>query len=254
MLTIVTLNTWKCAGDYFLRMRLMAEGLAALSPDIVLLQEVFASACGGIDTGQSLRERLRLTCFSEPARRKPRPLCGAEIDSTSGLTVLTGLPVLDSRRLGLPSDPADGDRIAQIVTVQWAGRPLTVVNTHLSHLDGADALRERQLATIARALPAGRAAVLGGDFNAEPDSAPLRWLREDSGLQVADACAGDPAATVTGDDRRTFGTRRIDYVFAVAPPGVRPLEFAVGKRVLDQPDPATGALPSDHAGVCAVLR
>jgi len=254
--TVVTLNTWKCDGDYFARVQAIAEGLKALDADIVLLQEVFASADGAIHTGEAVRERLRLPHVHAPARRKARALAGHDLESTSGLSVLTRLPVTEDDVLALPSDPADGERIAQIVTLDWNGGPLVVVNTHLTHLAGADALRIRQLAAIAEAVPEGVPAIMGGDMNAEPDDAPIRWLHEDSGLTVADAwgAAGGPQPTLTATDRTTLSEGCIDYLFALARDGSAALAITEAGRVLDTPDPATGTMPSDHAGVRAVFR
>lgn len=238
-LSLVTLNTWKCDGDYFRRAGRIAEGLKALGPDVVLLQEVFASACGGIHTGEAVCERLRHTHVHAPARRKPRTIAGAAIESTSGLSVLTRLAVLGVETLDLPSDPADGERIAQVVALRWRGVTLGIVNTHLTHLDDADV----------------DAAVLGGDFNAEPDEAPIRWLANDCGFRVTDAAAacGGHFPTLTGPGHRTIGPRGIDYLFVIERSGRARLRVVSADRVLDAPDPETGDLPSDHLGVRAVL-
>jgi len=256
ILTVVTLNTWKCAGDYFARTHAIAGGLKALDADIVLLQEVFATADGAIHTGEAVRERLRLQHVHAPARRKSRALAGHDLDSTSGLSVLTRLAVTSTEVLALPSDPADGARIAQIVTLDWNGGPVVVVNTHLTHLAGADELRNRQVAAIAEAVPGGVSVILGGDMNAEPQDAPIQWLRNVSGLVVADAwdAAGGPLPTLTATDRTTLSGGCIDYLFSLAKGDAAALEVSDAGRVLDVPDPATGILPSDHAGVRAVFR
>jgi len=192
--TVVTLNTWKCDGDYFARTYAIADGLKVLDADVVLLQEVFASADGAIHTGEAVRERLRLQHVHAPARRKPRALAGHHLDSTSGLSVLTRLAVTESTVLALPSDPADSERIAQIVTLDWNGGPLVAVNTHLTHLASAEELRTRQLAAITEAVPNGVPVIIGGDMNAEPEDAPIQWLRNESDFADADAwdAAGGP--------------------------------------------------------------
>lgn len=255
-LTVVTLNAWKCDGDYFARVHAIADGLKALEPDIVLLQEVFATADGALHTGEAVRERLRMTHVHAPARPKPRSLAGQPLASTSGLSILTSLPILEARTLALPDDPADGERIAQIATLDWDGGALAVVNTHLTHLADADDLRTRQLAAIAEAIPEDGPAILGGDLNAAPGDAPLRWLEDGSGFAVADAweAAGGPIPTLTGADGRSLTGGCIDHLFAFAKAGAAAPAITDAGRVLDTPDPATGTLPSDHAGVRAVFR
>jgi hypothetical protein len=47
---VMTLNTWKRQGAYKARLRLMAEEIGRLDPDILLLQECFAAAELGYDT------------------------------------------------------------------------------------------------------------------------------------------------------------------------------------------------------------
>ena len=57
---IVTINTGKCDGAYYRRMRLLIEQLAALEPDVIALQESFRSddVCG--DTANTLAGALRM--------------------------------------------------------------------------------------------------------------------------------------------------------------------------------------------------
>ena len=63
---IVTLNTWKNEGDYARRLPLMRDGLAALSPDVVCLQECFVA--DGFDTAAFLAAELGLHLYAAPAR------------------------------------------------------------------------------------------------------------------------------------------------------------------------------------------
>jgi endonuclease/exonuclease/phosphatase family metal-dependent hydrolase len=69
---IVSLNTWKCDGPYRQRLGLMAEELAALAPDVLLLQEVFATEDGHADTAAFLAQALAMHVIVSPARRKHR--------------------------------------------------------------------------------------------------------------------------------------------------------------------------------------
>ncbi len=246
-LTVVTLNTWKGEGAYEARLRAMAEGLAALQPDLVLLQEVFAAPDLGLHTGTALAGHLGLAHVFAPARRKPRSFAGRPVDSWSGLSVLWRGGISRSEVVDLPADAADGERIAQVVTLDTADGRLLAVNAHLTHLAGADALRRQQLETIlAHVEPrmGDAAVVLGGDFNAGPGSPPLRWLAERPGLSVTRA--GPVVPTLAGSHRC------IDYLFLVQADGRPRYRAHSGRRVLSQPD-AAGVLASDHCGVCARL-
>jgi len=252
--SVVTLNTWKADGDYGHRVGLICDGLKALDPDVVLLQEVFADASGAVHTGEAVRERLRLHHVHHPARRKPWPLFGVTVDSTSGLSMLTRTPVADVRRVDLPASPEDGERIAQVAAWSWEGAPVTLVNLHLTHLPDADDLRIAQLDTTLDAMAPSTvdAAVIGGDLNAEPDGRPIRWLGEQSTLAVRDAVAEGatgPLPTLADTGGREMGSRRVDHLLVAEHGTGRRLRVASAERVLDTPDPASGLLPSDHAGL-----
>ena len=238
---IVTLNTWKNEGRYDRRLALMAEGLAALAPDVVCLQEAFQAQ--GFDTAARLGEALGLSVSTEPARQKLRLHEGRPLDSASGLAILSRAPPQARGRIALPSAPADGERIAQWIQ---ATPDLRILNLHLSHLRGADAsvLRGRQLAhALAEAASPGSGLLVVGDFNA-PASAP----------ELAAVAAGlDPAApsTLQGEHASPITQTRaaIDHAILVEAGHWR---LVSRFNALDQPD-ADGFFPSDHAAVVADL-
>jgi endonuclease/exonuclease/phosphatase family metal-dependent hydrolase len=258
--TLVTLNTWKNGGDYARRLSLMAEGLAALAPDVIVLQEVFAAPDACAHTGDSLAAALvGMSHVHERARSRRRRLGDADVESTSGLSLLSRIPIETHYRIALPPD-ASGEKVALAAWTAWRGRRLAIVDLHLTYQPDARALRRRQLEAIiedATARGPLDAVILAGDFNAEPDSPPLRWLREASGFSVSDAwdAAGGPRPTVTEPPgSTTIGNRCIDHIMLLQPPGTpAALSFVAAARVLDCPDPDSGILPSDHAGLRAVL-
>lgn len=256
VLTAVTLNTWKGAGDYAARLALMAAGLRALRPDLVLLQEVLAVPAREVQTGETLARALGLHHAHAPARAKPRPFAGAVLDSHSGLSVLSRGPVLAHERVALPGDVADGERIAQVVRIAWGGAPLAVVNLHLTHLDGADHLRCRQMEAILAAVADDAAVLVGGDFNAGPASPPLALLHGVPGRVASDAwaAAGGPRPTLTLPDTRTLGVRCVDHLVLLQSAGNAAFAITGARRVLDTPDPASGLLPSDHVGVLVEVK
>ena len=160
-LTLVTLNTWKGEGDYPARLSAMGDLLEELNPDLVFLQEVLAIPGTDIDTAKILAERLGCRAVSHPARNKPRRIDGEVYHSTSGLALLSRLELRSAQSVSLPTDPADGERIAQIVEcdIGDAGMPpLIAVNLHLSHLPDATscASPSSQPLTIRRVMDRGR--------------------------------------------------------------------------------------------------
>lgn len=194
---LVSLNTWKCDGPYSRRLQLMADGLLGLRPDVVLLQEVFASEDGRHDTAARIAEALSLTCFRAPSRTKIRSVEGDAVASSCGLAILSRFPFLQQHVLDLPTSLDDGDRIAQFAQLLVQDRPFWVVNLHLTHLEGELCLRRDQIDSIVNSsqrLAGDESIVIGGDFNAPIDSLELMPLF-DSRLGFLDCFQGLPKRT-----------------------------------------------------------
>lgn len=246
-LRLVTLNTWKCDGHYALRLQAMAHQLAALDADVVALQEVFAAPDAQAHTGRHLAQALGMTLVDAPARAKFRWMGGQWLNSHSGLAVLTRGPVLDAGVWALPHTEADGERIAQWVDLRVHGQPVRVVNTHLTHLDGAHTLRQQQWQAVldaAAATPADTLVVVCGDLNATLDDAALRQPLDAGGWQAVSALDG-PTPKVTHQGPQGQG-QDLDHVVARPSPRMIWTHAAV---VLDRIDARVGVTPSDHAGV-----
>lgn len=191
---IVSLNTWKNEGDYPRRLRLMGDGLAALQPDVVCLQECFVGA--GWDTAGVLANRLGLILHAAPARRKPRFHQGELVRSSSGLAILTR-QLGASEAIDLPEDPNDGQRIAQRLALALDGPPLSFLNLHMTHLRGptAAALRARQLDLALDWAEENLAGglVVAGDLNAGAEDVELARLGLTCGPSTLQpARLGDP--------------------------------------------------------------
>jgi endonuclease/exonuclease/phosphatase family metal-dependent hydrolase len=236
---IVTLNTWKNDGDYTRRLPLMRDGLKAMAPDVVCLQECFAAE--GFDTAAWLAVELGLQLHAAPARVKPRRHDGRDLFSSSGLAILAHGQAVSARH-ALSSHSADGERIAQSLDLVIDGRPLRVLNLHLTHLRGAAELRATQLtealAWACSGLDGGL--VVAGDLNAtatDPALAPL-------GLEPRPATM--QGARVGSDAPRTSA---IDHCVLLQ---AGPWREAGLLRGCDAPDP-DGRFPSDHAAVGVAL-
>ncbi len=261
-LTVATLNTWKCDGDYAARLTAMANGLRAVPADIVLLQEVFQSDDGEHHTARHLAAALDVDQVTMPARAKPRIVAGRSVPSRSGLAILSRWPIRDTERVDLPTHPDDDERLALRATVDTPHGPFVAVNTHLTHLAGQDDLRRRQLAAIAERLATigpTTPVLLGGDFNAPLSDPAPQWFIAQSGLTVQTAPVTDdngaPLGTLNPVDGKAGADARpaIDHLMLLGP-GIARFDPATAIRVLDRPDAETGVYPSDHVGVLATMR
>jgi len=256
---VVSMNTGRNEGDYHARMALIAEGLAALGPDIVLLQECFASADGEIDATREIAGRLGLASACGPARLKVRHIGDAPVLSTSGLSVLSRHPIVTTAVHDLPQSPRDGERKAQVVTVRAAGGLVRIVNLHLTHLTGTagDALRQSQISTVLDVLSTGPEsavpALIGGDLNAEPDSVVIRQLYNDRRCDPDPRGSAALPATYLGGLVGARGPgKAIDYVVAFNPAGASGrIHLRAISVAMTGPDTKLGLLPSDHAAVVA---
>ena len=241
-LSALTLNTWNCQGDYRQRLAAMARGLTPLSPDIILLQEVFSNRDGSDNTARFLGKELNLACAHHPARTKTRRLGDEQVLCSSGLAILSRYPIVWSERILLPGDARDGERIAQFCEISIERMRLLVVNLHLSHLEFADNLRRRQFdCIVGRAVEAWNHdhILLGGDFNADADAALFELFHDYPMLLPMRAWSADPIGL------------GVDHLFAIRRRHAAPLLLSSASATLDQPDEQTGVLASDHVGVQA---
>lgn len=254
-LRIVSLNTWKCDGDYAKRLPLMAQGLQALEPDIVLLQEVFRSLDGRWDTAEYLAAALQMRADCSWVRRKPRWLQGMWHDSESGMAMLCMQPVLDSRVISLPSSPEDGGRNAQLFAFEYESEKLWVANVHLSHLPHADALRRAQFNAIwtQQVLEdlTGSLWILG-DFNTPLEPCGV-WLSPPAPWFAEDAFARLGRGEKVTHTNETGVALNLDQCVRMRQRKAGSLAAFHAQVVLNRPDPATGLLASDHFGLCIDL-
>ena len=277
-LRVVTLNIWGRQGPWESRLPVLRRTLAALDVDLVGLQEVIrfdadrapameAPKLATSDQAMEICEGLGLvSCF------------GAALDLGFGLSfgnaVLSRFPIIDSCTTSLPNERGAEPRALLTAKIDAPFGPVLFGSTHLAWRFDEGALRMRQVQAIASELEQRRNGIsyppiLVGDFNAEPDSDEIRFLR---GLHTRDGVstyfidafgeAGTGAGTTfdrANDFARAVGEpdRRIDYVFVRGrDPRAwgRPLSC---RRAFDSAaSPTTGSAPvfaSDHFGVVAEL-
>jgi len=171
LIRFVTINTAKGDPPYWSRLDRLFRSLRAIDADVVLLQEAFVDLDGtDAHTARHVAEALDMHLAYSAARRKARVFEGSERLTESGMAVLSRLPITHLEAVQLPSDPRDGERVAQLVVLQTSHGPLLAANVHLTHLRDGAALRQAQFQTLVGHPVVARhyaARIVGGDFNAD---------------------------------------------------------------------------------------
>jgi endonuclease/exonuclease/phosphatase family metal-dependent hydrolase len=260
--SVLTLNVWHNSGPYPARRALIRDWIARLTPDLIGFQEVLRGP--GFDQLQELVDGFGYhTDFV--------PVVPFWDDATLrfGNALASRWPLRDRETLALP-DAGDAEKRAALsVTVDAPVGPVGFTTTHLNWKLHHGWVRERQVIALCdlsrRLRPVdGFPPVIVGDFNAEPDSAEVRYIK---GLQSLDgrsvhyrdawasAGSGDGA---TWSNRNAYARmalepdRRIDYIF-VGPPLPNGIGLIETCRVICD-EPQNGIWPTDHFGVYAELR
>jgi len=265
-LSLLTLNLWNDAGPWPQRAAGIREWIDRLEPDLIGFQEALR-ANGRDQVAELLGDRGYHLAYAPATRfwREGSVFSHGEF----GNAIASRFPILESEAIALP-DAGDGEqRSALCATLDSPLGSLSFTCTHLNWKFRHGEVRERQVQAVCdlvlrRRLRGGFPSLLVGDFNAEPESAEVRFI---SGLQ---SLGGRSVAFL--DAWRTVGTgsgitwsnqnpyarvalepdRRIDYVFTGFP-----MRSGVGQllhcRVVCN-DEKDGVWPSDHFGVYAELR
>jgi endonuclease/exonuclease/phosphatase family metal-dependent hydrolase len=249
---VVSLNTWKAEGDYPKRLHTMVDGLAALSADVIALQEDWRTCDAQMHTARSLADALsmQLTCLA--ARQKLRAYGQTSFLSTAGLAILSRTPVLEQHTITLPQDNSDGERLAQCVKLSCDGQQGWLINIHLSHLPHRADLRRAQLQTVLDAmehLAPKEAVVLCGDFNAEPQDEEIASFLHPHGSLI-DAFAGVAHKATHYTDQGH--PRNLDHIFLRAGSGLPAWTIRHAQVALDRSG-RFGVPASDHVAVCVDL-
>jgi endonuclease/exonuclease/phosphatase family metal-dependent hydrolase len=251
---IITINTWKCDGDYNARINILAEQLQALKPAIVACQECFYSDEGNADTLKFLADSLQMNYTFVPGRFKKRYFDGEWVDSFSGLGILSAYPLTAIGEFDLPPVPGDEDRKAQQAEITLpAGKKLLLTNTHLTHLNNTLARKTQAeaLAGIATADQSHNYNIICGDFNATLDSIEIKaFMNKANAVDCYKSGNGtEPRHSLANAFSRNIHIC-VDHIFALPVPGEnRYPEFINANAVLNVQDKTTGLYPSDHFGI-----
>jgi endonuclease/exonuclease/phosphatase (EEP) superfamily protein YafD len=141
--------------------------LAALEPDVLVLQEVWRTRRYG-DFVERLATELGMDAAFARANGKMD-----RIGFEEGEAVLSRYPIVQALRVPLaPRRPFYERRVALVcVLALGSGETLTVVGTHLDNRRLATATAQAQ--RLAKTVASLRAPIVAGDFNAASDSAAL---------------------------------------------------------------------------------
>ena len=233
-LRVVSYNVHSCVGlDGRLSPARIARVLARCDADVVALQEldVMRSRTGHIDQVETLARLLGLESFHFfPALRAA--------DERYGDALLSRLPMTLVRAAALPQGEHllhREPRGALWGTVEWQGRAVQIVNTHLGLSAGERALQTEAL--LGRDwlgnIVCNEPVVLCGDFNMRPGSSTFRRIVRDF-ADCQNGCSGRRASNTWFSP---LPLARIDHVFVRGP--LRVVR-------IDVPRTALTVVASDH--------
>ncbi len=263
-LRCLTLNLWGAEPPLDVRMRLVEEGLRAMAPDVVALQEVRSIPGRLPNQAETLARALGYSVAFGSAARPGAP-------DDWGLAILSKGAIADRAAIDLPEPEESERRILLSALVETAAGPVWVHTTHLNYRLQDGAKREAQVMAIDTAVAArgsDRPQILMGDFNARPDADEIRWLRGLTTLAGRRTCyqdgwdcvhPGEAGWTWASANRQTAPLhfleldRRIDYIFVTTERRDGRGRIHDCRVVFDRPD-GDGVFASDHFGLLADVQ
>jgi endonuclease/exonuclease/phosphatase family metal-dependent hydrolase len=265
-LSVLSLNLWNDDGPWPARRERVREWIDQLAPDVIGFQEALRTPQRD-QVAELLEDRDYQLAYA-PATRFWRE--GSDYSHGDfGNAIASRFPILESEAIALP-DAGDGEkRCALSATLEAPFGPLSFSCTHLHWKFRHGEVRERQVQAVCefvlrRRVRGGFPSILVGDFNAEPESAEIRYvtgLQSLGGRSVAFLDAWGRVGSgsgITWSNQNPYARcnlepdRRIDYVFTGFP-----MRNGLGQllacRVVCN-DEQDGVWPTDHFGVYAELR
>lgn len=264
-LRVLTLNIWHREAPWEQRRALIRRGLARLEPDIIGLQEVLELRLG--DTLQSQAAEL---LDGLPYRYVYGVAHELGPGFAFGNAIASKHPLHDHEVVALPGTESGETRSVVYARVSAPCGEVPVFVTHLNWKLHHGSVRLRQVQRIVELVeqraPIGETfpPIVMGDFNAEPDSDEIRFLRGFATLAgtsvfFADAWiyGGDGGPGYTFDRRNPYAARahepprRIDYIFVRGPDAAWRGEPLVSELAFTEPE--DGVWASDHFGLYSEL-
>jgi len=255
---IATINIWNRQGPWERRLPLLREQLRALDADAIGMQEVLAFP-GQPSQADEIAAGLGWNVYYAPAWHVGGGLA-------FGNAIASPHRLLDAQCLPLPTPDGLETRSIAFARVDAPHGPLPLFVTHLTFQLHLAHVRVRQVRALADHVAAlapidGPPPVLAGDFNADPDTDEMRFLR---GAHVIDGTSVYFAdcwwVTETGSGftyartnpyalRSREPSRRIDYIYVRGPD--RHLRGEPLATRIALAEPTDDIWPSDHFAVVA---
>jgi endonuclease/exonuclease/phosphatase family metal-dependent hydrolase len=268
VIKLLTLNAWGRFGPWAKRKAIIVDGIRALDPHVVGLNEVWDDADG--NQARELAEAIGgdWHVHGEPAYEMQE-------GRSCGNAVLSRFPLVETDAWMIPEPMGDCRRnlVYAVADTPWGKLPVFV--THLSWMFHQSAARLMQVQQIrdwmkerapiqhgespSELLPP----VVMGDFNSVPESDEIRFMRglyaDAYGFYTADCfgiCGEGPGYTWHRDNayaaREHYPDRRLDYIFVRGPDRWHRGQPLVARVALTES--RDGAFASDHYAVYAEIR
>ena len=276
---VLTWNLWYEFGPWESRQLAIRRVIEREDPDVICLQEVFCTRTS--TSTYSFADRLAnelghhsVTSDGPWFPRRESTVAGEE--TAMGNAIISRWPIESHGQIALPGKDDDAGYRKAVharIATPWGSWP--IVSTHLNHRFDESAVRLRQVDALADLIVELRGdsatdlpVVVGGDFNAVPDSDEIRRLTgrtttRHANLVLSDVweqCGDGTGQTWRSDNRyqsdANWPNRRLDYVFVSWP---RPKPMGHPRRAWltgVEPEDVDGlsVQPSDHAAVVVDLR
>ena len=257
-LSVITINTWKCEGDYFPRIKYLAEELLKLNPDVVLCQECFYCGSKDVSTLSYLAEQLEMHQSYVSARKKERLFLKEYVNSESGLGVLSKFEIEKSDFCLLPNVPGDEERMLQKLTIKLPNsQKLQIINVHLTHIDTKENYRQNQIDFIIGQIQnKADLLIIGGDLNALPDSEEIsRLISKANFIDIFSAFDPFVERSSLVEPFEKGQKLNVDYLFTAKKHLENAdVEIMEAQTVLNQKNPINNQYASDHFGIMAKLQ
>ena len=237
------------------RIQMILEELSGIQPDLIGLQEVVETPGydGSDNSGRELADSLFYrTGLHYDYVFAPTHFAWGQYDE--GIAILSRHIITNTRAFNLPSGIFNRKLLwARVLT------PGGIVNFYVTHLAYGDQEHVRisqvnaikaLIDSISSVSPAA-ADILCGDFNAIPNSSPIKLLTDPDAPEIpyidtwAVTNPGQPGYTIPSDNPSS----RIDYIFLRQNDSCLALS---SNRVFM--NPANGIYPSDHIGVFSTFQ
>lgn len=253
-----TLNIWSRFGPWEERLVGLRAGLRALAPDIIGMQEVlrFPDMDQAALVSQGLGYEIAWGMASD------------NHGFPTGNAILSRWPIACTEVIPLPNGGSDEHRSIVFAEIASPFGKVPFFCTHLNWMLSHGHIRQLQVKAlvdaVARLAPLGGfPPIVVGDFNAEPDSDEIRFMRGLTGLGGPCVYFADSFGVAGEGNGMTFSKRndfaaplreperRIDYVFVRGPDDSQRGEPQDARVCFDQK--YEGTFPSDHFGVLTTI-